>query len=57
MIWEKDKGMKIEVPLHEFYWRTRQNAPVTRKEMMIILQNVTDVLIRATWDGNAVYAK
>lgn len=49
--------MEFNIRLHEHYWRTQRNGEVTREMMMVILQNVTDVLIRATWDNTAVSAR
>ncbi|WAR23621.1 LAMA2-like protein, partial [Mya arenaria] len=47
----------FSVRLHEHYWRTSRNAEVGRKLMMVILKNVTDIYIRATWDNTAVGAR
>ncbi|XP_052775570.1 laminin subunit alpha-2-like [Mya arenaria] len=55
--WKPDEGMQFSVRLHEHYWRTSRNAEVGRKLMMVILKNVTDIYIRATWDNTAVGAR
>ncbi|KAH3697084.1 hypothetical protein DPMN_084569, partial [Dreissena polymorpha] len=55
--WSADRGLQFRVRLHEHYWRSMQNGLVSRQMMMVILQNVTDVLIRATWDNSAFGAK
>lgn len=57
IIWESDRGLEFSIRLHEYYWRTQRNGQVTREIMMVVLQNVTDVLVRATWDNTAVTAK
>lgn len=48
-----------EIKLHELYWRDR-NKPVTREQFMVILQNVTKILIKATesvYFTNATYVR
>ncbi|XP_053394147.1 laminin subunit alpha-2-like isoform X2 [Mercenaria mercenaria] len=55
--WQPDKDQKFKVRLHEHYWRTQRNGDVSRERMMVILQNVTDILVRATWDNTAISAK
>ena len=51
--WEADTAHMFTVKLHENYWKTQRNGRVSRKMMMIILQNVTDILVRASWDMTA----
>ena len=51
--WEPDTAHTFTVKLHENYWKTQRNGGVSRKTMMIILQNVTDILVRASWDMTA----
>jgi len=48
--------LEFSIRLHEHYWHTQRNAEVTREMMMVILQNVTEVLVRATWDNTAITA-
>ena len=48
--WEADKEHSFTVKLHENYWKTQRNGRVSRDTLMIILQNVTDILVRASWD-------
>ncbi|XP_033738423.1 laminin subunit alpha-2-like isoform X2 [Pecten maximus] len=44
--------------LHENEWEVRGfNKVATRKMMMIVLQNVTAVLVRASYDKNTVYTE
>ena len=50
IVWEADKEYSFTVKLHEAYWKTQRNGPVSRDTMMIILQNVTDILVRGSWD-------
>lgn len=48
-----------EIKLHELYWKDR-NKPVTREQFMIVLQNVTKILIRASesvYFINATYVR
>ncbi|KAL4235534.1 Laminin subunit alpha-2 [Mactra antiquata] len=54
---EPYKGNEFKVRLHEHYWRTRTNGDVSRQMMMIVLQNVSDILVRATWDDNIFVAE
>ncbi|GFS17149.1 laminin subunit alpha-1, partial [Elysia marginata] len=48
---------EISVIFHERFWHfDGQTEPVERRFLMIALQNVTAILVRASQDGNATYA-
>ncbi|KAK3855199.1 hypothetical protein Pcinc_038380, partial [Petrolisthes cinctipes] len=48
---------RYEVKLHESHWRRKNyNSPVTRDEMMIALQYIQHILIRATHAADATMA-
>ncbi|KAK7100471.1 laminin subunit alpha-2-like isoform X2 [Littorina saxatilis] len=55
---EPNHAESFSIKLHESNWRLPgQQPPVSRRLMMVVLQNVTAILIRATQDGSATYAE
>lgn len=50
VMWAADREHSFTAKLHESYWKTQSNGPVSRDTLMIILQNVTDILVRGSWD-------
>ncbi|KAK7503934.1 hypothetical protein BaRGS_00004666, partial [Batillaria attramentaria] len=55
---EPSHAESFSIQLHENYWRLPgQQPPVSRRLLMVVLQNVTAILIRATQDGTATYAE
>ena len=55
-VWDTRTKM-FHVRFHEAFWLDQRNDVVSRKLMMVVLQNVTDVFIRATWDNTAITAR
>jgi len=58
-VWDTRTKM-FHVRFHEAFWldqRNQRTDVVSRKLMMVVLQNVTDVFIRATWDNTAITAR
>ena len=55
-VWDTRTKM-FHVRFHEAFWLDQRNDVVSRKLMMVVLQNVTDIFIRATWDNTAITAR
>ncbi|KAH9488089.1 Laminin subunit alpha-2 [Bulinus truncatus] len=56
-ILESNHPMPHEITFNEFEWMLpNQNHHVSRRILMTVLQNVQDILVRATQDGTAVNA-
>lgn len=43
---------KHEIQLQEDLWRTPSNGKVSRMDFMVLLQNVTDIYIKAPSDNS-----
>ncbi|KAL8600730.1 hypothetical protein ACOMHN_057318 [Nucella lapillus] len=55
---EPNHTESFSVRLHESFWKVPGQAQlVSRRLMMVVLQNVTAILIRATQDAQATYAE
>lgn len=55
---EPNHAESFTIRLHESYWRLpQQQPPVSRRLLMVVLQNITAIFIRATQDGQATYAE
>ncbi|XP_076462895.1 laminin subunit alpha-2-like isoform X2 [Babylonia areolata] len=55
---EPNHAESFSIRLHESFWKLPgQQMPVSRPLMMVVLQNVTAILVRATQDGQATYAE
>ncbi|KAL3869140.1 hypothetical protein ACJMK2_041857 [Sinanodonta woodiana] len=48
-VWKPDSNQEFTVKLHESLWTRRQGEPISRNVLVVLLQNVTEILIRATW--------
>ncbi|XP_060085671.1 laminin subunit alpha-2-like [Ylistrum balloti] len=56
--WMPDSTRSSVLQLHESAWQIQGFDKVaTRKMMMIVLQNVTAILVRASYDKNTVYSE
>ncbi|XP_041356954.1 laminin subunit alpha-2-like isoform X2 [Gigantopelta aegis] len=55
---ESKHPQALSVKLHEGFWRIPgRTSPISRGLMMVVLQNVQSILVRATNTGHATYAE